>query len=83
MELEKSPLVESVAITGIDNFKGVREVTAFVVPAKSFELDKFTEYMNRNLFPHQRPVRIHLVDALPETVTAKKDRKNLVKLLET
>jgi benzoate-CoA ligase len=34
LELEKSPLVQSVAIAGIDNFKGVREVTAFVVPAK-------------------------------------------------
>ena len=82
LEIEKSPLVQQVAITGVTNFKGVREVTAFVVPAKSFDMNKFTEYTTRNLFPHQRPVHVHLVDALPETVTAKKDRKNLVKLLQ-
>jgi acyl-coenzyme A synthetase/AMP-(fatty) acid ligase len=45
-------------------------------------MDRFTEHVTRNLFPHQRPVRIHLVAALPETVTAKKDRKNLVQLLQ-
>jgi len=82
LELEKSPLVQRVAITGIDNFKGVREVTAFIVPASSFDMAKFTEYVARNLFPHQRPVHIHVVEALPETVTAKKDRKNLIQLLQ-
>ena len=82
LELEKSPLVQRVAITGITNFKGVREVNAFVVPASSFDTVKFSEHVNRNLFPHQRPVHIHLVEALPETVTAKKDRKNLIQLLQ-
>ena len=82
LELEKSPMIQRVAIAGIDNTRGVREVNAFVVPSELFDLEKFKGYLDRNLFPHQRPVHVHLVAALPETVTAKKDRKNLVKLLQ-
>lgn len=82
LEIEKSQLVQQVAITGIANFKGVREVTAFVVPAEEFTMERFNDYVERNLFPHQRPIHVHLVDAVPETVTTKKDRKSLVKLLQ-
>jgi len=82
LEIEKSPLVQQVAITGITNFKGVREVTAFVVPAKEFSMDHFNDYLESNLFPHQRPVHVHIVDSVPETVTTKKDRKGLVHLLQ-
>jgi benzoate-CoA ligase len=82
MTLEQNTTVQQVTVTGINNAKGIKEVHAFVIPANGFDMKLFKTYVDNNLFPHQRPKQFHIVDNLPETVTNKKDRKNLSKLLQ-
>ena len=69
-EIEKITGVEEVAIVGINN-----EVHAFIVG--NIDLETFKENISSNLFPHQIPKYIHLLDVLPKTVTGKKDRRQL------
>jgi acyl-coenzyme A synthetase/AMP-(fatty) acid ligase len=73
--------ISQVAVTGIQNAIGVKEVHVFVVPSDNFNLETFNKFLDTQLFAHQRPRHIHIIDALPETITNKKDRKTLSKVL--
>jgi benzoate-CoA ligase len=77
--LETYQSVKQVAVAGVDNYKGNKELHAFVVPADKFNSDEFLKFAKSKLFPHQVPKKIHCLEQLPETVTNKKDRATLVK----
>jgi acyl-coenzyme A synthetase/AMP-(fatty) acid ligase len=80
-EIMMNPNVDQVTIVGVPNEKGIKEVHAFLIANKNFELEKFKTFLTDKLFPHQVPKYIHLVDSFPSTITNKTDRKNLVKYL--
>ena len=71
------PGVDQTAVAGVTNTRDVKEVHVFVVIDDEFDLVTFKEFLNQNLFLHQIPRSIHVVDQLPETVTNKKDRRTL------
>ena len=73
------PFVEHVAVSGVLNQRGIKEVWAFVVAVESFDLTNFKSYLDQRLYPHQIPKHIHMVTELPETITNKKDRRTLAK----
>ena len=75
--LMASPMVEQIAVAKIANNQNQNETHAFIVPTDQFDLDVFTDYINTHLYSHQRPKKIHIVDALHETMTNKKDRRSL------
>lgn len=77
----KNTTVDQVAVTGVKNSKGITEVHAFVVANDNFNLDQFKEFLSKTLFPHQYPKQIHQVKQLPETMTNKKDRKTMSKMV--
>jgi benzoate-CoA ligase len=68
--------VDQVAVVKVEGVKG-NEVHAFVVPTPQFNLDDFKDSLIKNLFPHQVPKQIHIVDKLAETATNKKHRKGM------
>jgi len=80
-EIVADPTVDQAVVTGVKNLNDVTEVHAFIVPKDSFDLSTFNLALSKKLFPHQMPKRVHLVDAIPETMTNKKDRKNAVNLI--
>lgn len=85
VEIESSILcnvtaVDQVAVVGIQNSQGVKEVNVFVVPAEQFDLQEFKHRLTQILFSHQIPKHIHIVNNLPETMTSKKDRRSLAEM---
>jgi len=75
----KDATVDQVAVAGVPDTNGMIEVNAWIVPTESFDMKKFKESLKQQLFPHQMPRYIHTVNALPETMTNKKDRRILTK----
>ena len=73
--------IDQVAVAGVKNAKGIAEVHAFVVVNDNFDLKVFKEFLTKTLFAHQYPKHIHQVLQLPETMTNKKDRKTVAKLI--
>lgn len=73
--------IDQVAVAGVLNANQTKEVHAFVMPNDGFELENFKNFLKENLFPHQIPKQIHLIEQLPETITNKKDRRTLAKNL--
>jgi benzoate-CoA ligase len=69
--------VEQVAVTGVPNIHGVKEVVAFVVPGPEFDLEQLKDQLDKRLYKHQLPKQIQIIDSLPETITNKKDRRTL------
>lgn len=80
-QILKNDMVEQVTVCGIDNDRGLKEVHVFLVPRDNFDLDQFNQYLKKNLFSHQLPRKVHLVDDLPQTVTNKKVRSTLKSLI--
>jgi len=78
-EIMKYPGIEQVAVSGVMNSRGIKEVHAFVMPQDHFDLGGLKEYLSKKLFPHQTPKQIHLVANFPETMTNKKDRRTLAR----
>ena len=78
-EIMKYPGVEQVAVSGVINSRGIKEVHAFVVPQDHFDIDGLKDYLLEKLFLHQVPKQIHTVASFPETMTNKKDRRTLAK----
>ena len=80
-EIISDVTVDQVVVTGIKNLNDVKEVHAFIVPKDTFDLSTFNSTLSKKLFPHQIPKRVHIVESIPETMTNKKDRKNVVNLI--
>ena len=80
-QILKFNTVDQVTVCGIDNAKGVKDVHVFVVPRNNFDLGLFNQYLKENLFSHQLPKKVHLVEDLPQTVTNKKVRSTLKALV--
>lgn len=81
--MSKHSAVDQVTVTRVQNSQGINELHAFVMPKENFDMDDFRNYLQKNLFAHQVPKKIHLVDALSETITNKKDRRTLAKNVAT
>ena len=73
------PFVENVAVSGVLNHRGLKEVCAFIVVVEGFDSTDFKKHLDQRLYPHQIPKHIHMVTELPETITNKKDRRTLAK----
>jgi len=80
-EIIKDSTVDQIAISGVINSQGIKEVHAFIIPGDNFDLQEFKSRLSQKLFPHQIPKHIHIVSNFPETMTNKKDRKTMSKAL--
>jgi benzoate-CoA ligase len=72
----KNSTVNEIAVCRV----GVNELNtihAFLVPAIGFDMIKFRQFLSDQLFAHQIPKQIHLVESLAETITFKKDRRTM------
>ena len=76
VEIMTHPSVEQVAVTG------VKEIHAFVVLSDQTTLENLKTYLVQKLFAHQMPKHIYTILSLPETMTNKKDRKNLLQYIK-
>ena len=73
----KHASVVDAATMGITNDRGAKELHAFIIPAIGFDLEQLNTFLSKQLFPHQIPQSIHIVQEFPETVTFKTDRRQI------
>jgi benzoate-CoA ligase len=76
-EILKYADIEHVAVVGVKNSKNVIETHAFIVTKNQFDMDKFKQFLHDRLPSHQVPKQLHVLSQLPETVTGKKNRKEM------
>jgi malonyl-CoA/methylmalonyl-CoA synthetase len=78
--LEEHPSVHEVAVAGVPSERWGEEVTAFVVPAPSAELDEeqLIAFTHERLASYKCPKRVVRVDALPRNAMGKVQRSVLV-----
>jgi benzoate-CoA ligase len=76
-EILKYSCIDQAVVLGIKNSNQVIEVHAFIVVKERFELSKFKQFLQDKLLNHQIPKHLHIRDHLPETITGKKNRREL------
>src|SRR6266404_871796 len=77
--LETHPAVEEVAVTGVPSEAWGEEVTAFVVPSKTRQLDEseLIAFARERLATYKCPRRVVVVEQLPRNAMGKVERSKL------
>jgi len=76
-----NPTVQEVAVCRVQ-VNELNTLHAFLVPGPGFDLTAFRQWLPDQLFAHQIPKQIHLVESLAETMTFKKDRRSMSQAVE-
>jgi malonyl-CoA/methylmalonyl-CoA synthetase len=77
--LESHPAVLEVAVAGVPSEAWGEEVTAFVVPSKTYQLveDELIAFARERLATYKCPRRVVVVDSLPRNAMGKVERSKL------